>query len=132
MVTCQLFFAQQYQLGFVVTVLNMYTIHNESHLGFNNNDKTSKGDFQKMSSSSSHFRLHSFSLPCARNPSFRRLGMFCVFHFCLLPLVFPFVFLFSHRTEQRRWLLSRGWRFSKKDDRHSGFRTKRVESFKGF
>ncbi|QCE00568.1 hypothetical protein DEO72_LG7g1858 [Vigna unguiculata] len=30
------------------------------------------------------------------------------------------------RTEQRRWLLSRGWRFSKKDDRHSGFRTKRA------
>jgi len=47
MVTCQLFFAQQYQLGFVVTVLNMYTIHSESHLGFNNNDRTSKGDFPK-------------------------------------------------------------------------------------
>jgi len=31
MVTCQLLFAQKYQLGFAVTVLNMYTIHSESH-----------------------------------------------------------------------------------------------------
>jgi len=31
MVTYPLLFAQQYQLWSTVTVLNMYTIHNESH-----------------------------------------------------------------------------------------------------
>jgi len=31
MVTCQLLFAQQDQLGSVVMVLNMYIIHSDSH-----------------------------------------------------------------------------------------------------
>jgi len=47
MVTCQLLFVQQYQLGSAVMVLNIYIIHNESHLGFNNNDRTLKRGFPK-------------------------------------------------------------------------------------
>jgi len=48
MVTCPLLFAHQYQMGSGVRVLNLYTIP----LGFNGNEKTSKGDFEKMGSSS--------------------------------------------------------------------------------
>jgi len=90
MVTCQLLFVQQYQLGFVVKVLNIYIIHSESHLGFNIMTELRKGDFQKMSSSSSHFRLHHFSLPLREKPFLSMLGSVLRLPFLFSPTRFPF------------------------------------------
>jgi len=86
MVTCSLLFAHQYQMGSGARVLNLYTIP----LGFNGNKKTSKGDFEKMGSSSSHFHLHHFSLTLHDKPFFSMLVTILRLSHLPSPTRFPF------------------------------------------
>jgi len=88
MVICPLRFAHQYQMGSGVRVLNLYSIP----LGFNGNEKTSKGDFEK----NGVFFLTLSSSPLLPNPTRQTLPFDACDYFASSVFAFSHLFSFLH------------------------------------